>query len=223
MIHGENQAKGSGFPMAVRLITADAVTLSRLGYRAVVEASEDLMLAGQANTVTEAIALTAQCQPDVAVIDVALPDGDSPNGEHGFELARKLRADHPQLGLLLTGPENHDLVLDSLAAGLSGYLSRSAPVEVLVSAIRHAAVAPTSFTSPDLAAALIKRRHRDVLSPREQEVLHYLYKGESLTAIARKLRVTESTVRTYVARVYSKLDVHSRAEAIRIHDGPARA
>ncbi|HZM75932.1 MAG TPA: response regulator transcription factor [Candidatus Limnocylindrales bacterium] len=201
--------------MAVRLITADAVTLSRLGYRTAVQGSADLTLAGQADTVAEAITLTAECRPDVVVIDVALPDGDGAHGEHGFELARTLRAEHPQLGLLLTGPDNHDLVLDSLAAGLSGYLSRSAPVEVLISAIRHAAVAPTSFTSPDLAAALIKRRHRHVLSPREQEVLQYLHKGESLTAIARRLRVTESTVRTYVARVYSKLDVHSRAEAIR--------
>lgn len=205
--------------MAVRLITADAVTLSRLGYRVAVQASEGLTLVGQANTVTEAIALTEECRPDVVVIDVALPDTDGPNGEHGFELARKLRADYPHLGLLLTGPENHDLVLDSLAAGLSGYLSRSVPVEVLISAIRHAAVAPTSFTSPDLAAALIKRRHRHVLSPKEQEVLQYLYKGESLTVIARKLRVTESTVRTYVARVYSKLDVNSRAEAIRTIEG----
>ena len=204
--------------MAVRLITADAVTLSRLGYRMAVQANADLTLAGQANTVAEALALTAECGPDVVVIDVALPDGDKPNGEHGFELARGLRAEHSQMGLLLTGPDNHDLVLDSLAAGLSGYLSRSAPVEVLISAIRHAAVAPTSFTSPDLAAALIRRRHRHVLSPREQEVLQYLHKGESLTAIARRLRVTESTVRTYVARVYSKLDVHSRAEAIRTQE-----
>jgi DNA-binding NarL/FixJ family response regulator len=204
--------------MAVRLLTADAVTLSRLGYRTAVQANEDLTLAGQPNSASEAISMTAECRPDVVVIDVALPDGESGNGEHGFELARTLRAAHPQLGLLLTGPENHDLVLDSLAAGFSGYLSRSAPVEVLISAIRHAAVAPTSFTSPDLAAALIKRRHRHVLSPREQEVLQYLHKGESLTAIARLLRVTESTVRTYVARVYSKLDVHSRAEAIRTHE-----
>jgi len=204
--------------MVVRLLTADSVTLSLLGYRMAVQTNDDLTLAGQATTVAAAITLTAECRPDVVVIDVALPDGGSPNGEHGFELARTLRAGRPQLGVLLTGPDNHDLVLDSLAAGLSGYLSRSAPVEVLISAIRHAAVAPTSFTSPDLAAALIKRRHRNVLSPREQEVLQYLHKGESLTAIARQLRVTESTVRTYVARVYSKLDVHTRAEAIRSHE-----
>jgi len=202
--------------MAVQLITADAVTLSRLGYRTAVEACADLTLAGQANTVGETIALAGECEPDVVVIDVALPDGDG-TGDRGFELACSLRAAHPQLGLLLTGPDNPELVLNSLAAGLSGYLSRSAPVEVLISAIRHAAVAPTSFTSPDLAGALVRRRHRHVLSPREQEVLQYLHQGESLTAIARKLRVTESTVRTYVARVYSKLDVHSRAEAIRTH------
>lgn len=208
--------------MAVRLITADAVTLSRLGVRAAVQGIEDLELVGQAGTVGEAVALVAEGGPDVVVIDVALPEADS-KGERGFEFARALRAEHPRLGLLLTGPESHDLVLDSLAAGLSAYLSRSAPVEMLISAIRHAAVSPNSFTSPDLAAALIKRRSRGVLSPREQEVLQYLHKGDSLPVIARRLRVTESTVRTYVTRVYSKLDARSRAEAIRTPEGSPSA
>ena len=62
-----------------------------------------------------------------------------------------------------------------------------------------------------------------MLSPREQEILQYLHKGDSLPAIARRLRVTESTVRTYVARVYSKLDVNSRAEAIRVYERSATA
>lgn len=208
--------------MAVRLITADAVTLSRLGFRAALQGNDDLELAGQAGTVDEAAAMIAESRPDVVVIDVALPEAEF-KGERGFEFARTLRAAHPRMGLLLTGPESHDLVLDSLAAGLSAYLSRSVPIEVLISAVRHAAVAPNSFTSPDLAAALIKRRSRGVLSPREQEVLQYLHKGESLPVIARRLRVTESTVRTYVTRVYSKLDARSRAEAIRTPEGQASA
>ncbi|HEX6685096.1 MAG TPA: response regulator transcription factor [Candidatus Limnocylindrales bacterium] len=208
--------------MPVRLISADAVTLAQLGLRTAVAACDDIVLAAQAVRAGEVPPLTVQHRPDVVVIDVALPGDGDRSAETGYELAHALRTAHPQLGLLLTGPDNHDLVLQSLAAGLSGYLSRTAPVEVLISAIRHAAVAPASFTSPDLASALIRRRHQHVLSPREREVLRYLHLGESLIAIARELRVTESTVRTYVARIYSKLDVHSRAEAIRTHPGLMR-
>lgn len=200
--------------MTVRLITADAVSVAQLGYRAAVADLADLELVAQATQRTEVTALVAEHRPQVVVIDVALPDGVA-NGGHGLELARELRAEHPKLGLLLVGPGNHDLVLSSLEARLSGYLSRSVPIEMLVSAIRHAAAAPTSFTSPDLAGALLRRRHRDVLSPREQEVFQYLNSGHSLTAIAKRLRVTESTIRTYASRVYSKLQVHDRAEAIR--------
>lgn len=184
--------------MAIRLITADAVTLSRLGYVAAVANCPDLELVAQAADVDEAFALVAEHVPDVVAVDVDLP---------GLELAGELRVRHPRLGILMTGPTRNDLVIKSLEAGLSGYLPRSALVEVLLSAVRHAAVAPASFTSPLLASALARSEHHDVLSPREQQVFELLNSGVSPSSIARELHLNESTVRTYAARIYSKLEV----------------
>lgn len=184
--------------MAIRLITADSVTLSRLGYVAAVANCPDLELVGQAADVDEAFALVAEHVPDVVAVDVDLP---------GLELAGELRLRHPRLGILVTGPARDDLVIKSLEAGLSGYLPRSALVEVLLSAVRHAAVAPTSFTSPLMASAVARREHHDVLSPREQQVFTMLNSGASLSSIAGELHLAESTVRTYAARIYSKLEV----------------
>jgi len=107
------------------------------------------------------------------------------------------------------------LLVETLEAGLSAYLTRTAPLDVLLSAVRHAAVAPTSFTAPDLAAALGRRRTASVrLSRREIEVLRYLDIGANNAKIASDMRLTESTVRTYLARVYDKLGVHSRSQAL---------
>lgn len=198
--------------MAVRLLTADAVTLSRLGYAAAVAGRSDIELAGQAGDVAETLTLLQSLRPDVVAIDVELPGGDHLK-EPGLRLARELRTRHPRLGLLLLGPTSDELVIAALEADLSGYLPRTAPVGILLSAVCHASVAPTSFTSPDLAIVLLRRKHSSVLSPREQEVLQHLKSGASILAIARRLHLTESTVRTYAARLYSKLDVHNRAEA----------
>lgn len=193
--------------MTVRLVTAEPVTLTRLGYRAAVAGCPDITLIGQAGTVEEAEDLVAARDPDVVTIDMDLP---------GLDLARALRARRPHLGLIITGPEQDHLVLQSLEAGMSGYVPRTASVELLMSAVRHASVAPTSFSAPDLAAAISRRRLRSPLSPREQEIFDQLGTGASMAAIADRLRLTESTVRTYLARVYEKLDVHSRADALRV-------
>jgi DNA-binding NarL/FixJ family response regulator len=193
--------------MTVRLLTVDPVTLTRLGYRAAVAGCPDITLVGQASTCTEAMELVATRSPDVVTIDMDPP---------GLDLARTLRAAQPQLGLIMTGPEQDQLVFQSLEAGMSGYVPRTGSVELLLSAVRHASVAPTSFTAPDLAAAISRRRLRSPLSPREQEIFEQLGTGDSMATIADRLRLTESTVRTYLARLYEKLDVHSRADAIRV-------
>jgi DNA-binding NarL/FixJ family response regulator len=193
--------------MTVRLLTVDPVTLTRLGYRAAVADCADIALVGQAGTMAEATELVDVQVPDVVTIDMDLP---------GMELARSLRAASPQLGLIMTGPGHDQLVFESLEAGMSGYVPRTATVELLLSAVRHASVAPTSFTAPDLAGAIARRRLRSPLSPREQEIFEQLGTGASMAAIAGRLCLTESTVRTYLARLYEKLDVHSRADAIRV-------
>lgn len=200
--------------MTVRLVTVDSVTLVRLGYAAAVAAYPDVTLVGQATSTEEAVELVTALDPHVVTIDAALTDA---LGHSGLELAAKLRAERPTLGLVLTGPTDDDLIFKALEAGLSAYLPRTAPVELLMSAVRHAAVAPASFTAPNLAAALARRRARSAaLSPREEEILRHLNTGASLASIAGRLKLTESTVRTYVARLYDKLGVNTRAQALQV-------
>ncbi len=193
--------------MIVRLVTVDAMTLSQLGLRTAAAGCPDIALLGQATTAAEGLAMVAERQPDVVTIDLCLP---------GLELARQLRAGYPQLGVIVIGPAQDQPLYQCLEAGLSGYVPHSASVELLLSAIRHAAVAPTSFTAPDLALALARRRTSPPLSPREQELFAQLSTGASLAAIAGRLSLTESTVRTYLARLYDKLNVTSREEALRV-------
>jgi len=192
---------------AVRLVTLDATTLSQLGYRSAAADCADISLVGQAGNPAEGLALVAECRPDVVTIDLQLP---------GFELACQLRASYPLLGIIMTGPAQDKPLYQSLEAGLSGYVPHNASIRLLMSAVRHAAVAPTSFTAPDLAVALSRRRLPVALSPREQELFDQLGTGASVAAIAEKLGLTESTVRTYLARVYEKLNVHNREEALRV-------
>jgi DNA-binding NarL/FixJ family response regulator len=195
--------------MSVRLVTVDAVTLVRLGYAAAVSAYPDIALVGQATSPDEALEMVSTLEPNVVTVDTQLTDGD------GVQLAVKLRSELPHLGIVLTGPAEDELIFRALEAGLSAFLPRTATVELLMSAVRHAAVAPASFTAPNLAAALARRRARAAaLSPREEEILRFLNTGSSLASIAGQLRLTESTVRTYVARLYDKLGVHNRAQAL---------
>ena len=93
----------------------------------------------------------------------------------------------------------------------------NAPIEVLLSAFRHAAVAPASFTAPDLAQAMARhRRQHQLLSPREGEVLRALHSGSSVPQIAEAMLVSESTIKTYLSRLYDKLGVNSRAQALSV-------
>lgn len=195
----------------VRLVAVDAATLVRVGFAAAVSAYPDVTLAGTASTASEARELVTWLDPDVVAVDTWLPDAD------GLSLAAELRGERPALGVVLLAPADDDVLFRALEAGLSAVVPRQGTVEVLMASVRHAAVAPSSFTAPDLAGALARRRARSTsLSPRELEILQHLHGGLSLPAIAATLRLTESTVRTYVTRLYGKLGATSRAQALSV-------
>ncbi|GAA2511753.1 response regulator transcription factor [Pilimelia columellifera] len=193
----------------VRVLIADPHTVARLGYAAALAATPGLELVGQADRAGGARPLVVTVQPDVVLLDADLPDVD------GLTFGESLRSARPNLGLVLVGPPSDDMLFRALEERFSAYLPRSASLDVMMSAVRHAAAAPTSFTAPDLAVALGRRRAvSSALSPREAQVLRHLYVGSNNASIADKMHLTESTVRTYLARVYDKLGVRSRAEAL---------
>lgn len=195
--------------MVVRLVIAEPSTVVQMGYAAVFGSCPDIRIVGQAASATQARRLAHSLSPAVLLLDAALPGADP------FALGEELRAEAPNMGLVLVGPGEDQMIFRALEERFSAYLPRTGGVDLFVSAVRHAAAAPTAFTAPDLAAALAARRAVNaVLSAREQEVLRHLSGGLSNAAIAERMRLTESTVRTYIARLYDKLGVRSRTEAL---------
>lgn len=198
--------------MPIRLTIVDGQTLTRYGLRELVSRYPDIEIVAECQSAAEARDVVAAATPDVVTIDVVLPDGD------GLELARELRDRYADLGIvILTSLHEDDVLFRALENGASAFVPKSAPLTEVLSAIRHAAVAASSFTASGLATAVARRRSmqdRLALSPRETEVLGLLHDGLSVPAIAVEMFISVSTAKTYVARLYEKLGAANRAQAL---------
>jgi DNA-binding NarL/FixJ family response regulator len=196
----------------VKVVVVDGHTLVRYGLMGLVDREPDIEVVGSTGLGADAVHLVVAARPDVLVLDVTLPDAD------GLEVARELRSRYADLGIVLLAPNGQDDVLfEALESGVSAFVTKSAPTDEVLAAIRHAAVAATSFTATGLATAMARREQASIqplLSPREAEVLALLGEGLSVRAIAGSLCVSLSTAKTYVARLYEKLGASNRAQAI---------
>jgi DNA-binding NarL/FixJ family response regulator len=193
------------------VVLVDDHDLIRQGLSRAFERQSDFTVVGQAGSVTEAIALVEKLTPDVVVTDVRLPDGT------GLDVVRALRADRPDVGLVvLTMYAGDEQLFAALEAGASAFVAKDAPADDVVAAARHALVAPRSFTAANLADAMRRRMEPSgpKLSPREQEVLSLLAEGLGVAAIAKKIYVSESTAKTHISKIYEKLGAANRAQAI---------
>jgi DNA-binding NarL/FixJ family response regulator len=197
--------------MPIRLAVIDANTLTRYGLRELARQS-DIEIVAECQLAADAPRMVAASQPDVVTVEATLPDGD------GLRLAREFRDRYADLGIvLLTSQQEDDVLFRALETGVSAFVRKSAPLEEILAAIRHAAVAASSFTASGLAVALARLRtvqDRLVLSPREKEVLRLLHEGLSIPAIALTMYISQSTAKTYVARLYNKLGAANRAQAL---------
>jgi DNA-binding NarL/FixJ family response regulator len=202
----------NGDPMHIRLAVVDGHTLIRYGLTELAAQNPELEIVAECSSMADAVSVIQAAQPDVVTADVALPDGD------GMELARQLRDLRHDLGIvLLTSYAEDDVMFRALETGVSAFVPKTAPLEELLAAIRHAAVAASSFTAAGLAAALFRRRAMQDqfgLSGRENEVLQLLRRGMSTPEIARAMSISHSTAKTYVARLYEKLGAANRAQAL---------
>jgi DNA-binding NarL/FixJ family response regulator len=198
--------------MPIRVVIVDGYTLSRYGLRELIAHSSDIEIVGECPSTADTPRVIAETRPDVVAIEVSLPDGD------GLQLARDLRDRYADLGIVVLAVEHDDEVLfRALETGVSAFVAKTAPLEEMLGAIRHAAVAASSFTASGLAVALARRRNvqdRLALSPREREVLRWLRDGLSIPAIAQAMFISQSTAKTYVARLYDKLGAVNRAQAL---------
>jgi DNA-binding NarL/FixJ family response regulator len=193
------------------VLLIDDHELIRHGLMLAFERSGDFTVVAEAGSVSEGVRLARLHTPDVAVVDMRLPDGT------GLDATRGLRALFPDIGVvILTMYAGDDHLFAALDAGASAFVSKTAASGDVVAAARHAIESPHSFSTKDLASAMRRRLNPQgpQLSDRERQVLGLLADGLGVTAISRVLFVSDSTTKTHIARLYEKLGAANRAQAI---------
>jgi NarL family two-component system response regulator LiaR len=197
----------------IRVMLVDDHTMVRRGLAAFLRVFDDLQLAGEAESGTEAIQLCATILPDVILMDMVMPDMD------GATATRAIRQQFPQVQVIaLTSFKEGDLVKNALEAGAIGYLLKDVSADELVTAIR-AAHAGRVTLSPEAAQALVETANQPPapglsLTEREREVLALMIDGLNNTQIAGRLTVSPSTIKSHVSNILAKLGVASRTEAV---------
>ncbi|CAM02763.1 LuxR family two component transcriptional regulator [Saccharopolyspora erythraea NRRL 2338] len=201
--------------MTTRVFVVDDHEVIRRGIAALVNAESDLELIGEASTVAESLALVPQANPDVAVLDVRLPDGN------GVELCRELQSRRPGLRcLMLTSFDDHDALMDAIIAGAAGFVLKGVVSEELVNAIRTAGSGESLLSAKKTEAMLAwLRREQEQADPlreltaREREVLELIGEGLTNREISQRMFLAEKTVKNYVSQMLSKLAMRHRSEA----------
>jgi DNA-binding NarL/FixJ family response regulator len=166
---------------------------------------------GSAGNAAAAVDVVEHGEPDVAIVDIRLPDGS------GIELARRLLAGRPDLGVILyTGDSDAELLYDGLDSGARGYALKAGSTEELLQAIARVA-AGGSYVDPRLDRILLSPRATSgvpQLSPRERQIMHLMAEGLTAEAIGERLAVSVETVRTHVRNAIRKLRARNRVHAI---------
>ena len=213
--------------MSIRILVADDEEMVRMGFRLILEAEPDLEVVGEARTGAEAVELTERLRPHVVLMDIHMPEMD------GLEATRHIASLGEEVTsqvLILTTFNQEEYVFKALQAGASGYLLKRSPADQLVDGVRVVA-AGDALLSPSVTRKLIRQFTRrpgmagatnsarfsegpERLTEREREVLTLIAQGLSNAEIAAQLVISEGTVKTHVKRIYAKLKVRDRAQAV---------
>jgi DNA-binding NarL/FixJ family response regulator len=206
-------------PAKIRVLVADDQTLVRTGFRVILEAEGDIEVVAEADTGTEAIRQAQLVKPDVILMDVRMPELDGLSATEEI-----LRHPDPPTIVVLTTFDQNEYVYRALRAGAAGFLLKDAPSTRLIAAVRAAATGD-SLIEPSITQRLVERFAQPVqpqrlprelasLTERELDVLRLLARGLSNAEIAAELVVAETTVKTHVARILTKLGVRDRVQAV---------
>jgi DNA-binding NarL/FixJ family response regulator len=208
--------------MTIRVLLVDDQPLLRTGFRMILEAEPDMLVVGEASDGAQAVELVASAMPDVVLMDIRMPRMD------GLEATRRIVGPHrdgPVKVLVLTTFDLDEYVMEALRSGASGFLLKDAPADDLVDAIRVVA-AGDAIVAPKITRRLLDRfaahlpakdapapASLESLTDRETEVLRLIARGMSNAEIAEQLFVSETTVKTHVGHVLTKLGVRDRVQA----------
>lgn len=201
--------------MAIRVLLVDDHEIVRRGLRDLLDGEPGISVVAQAGTVAEALTMASARTPDVAVVDVRLPDGD------GVALCRSLRALEPAPAcLVLTAFDDERALVEAILAGASGYLLKQVRGQDVVHAVREVA-AGRSLLDPVTTARVLERMRRSAepdalaeLTERERTVLELMGEGLSNKEIGARLFLAEKTVKNYVTSVLAKLGMERRTQAV---------
>ncbi|MFD7083120.1 response regulator [Streptomyces sp. NPDC059918] len=206
--------------MPIRALIADDQIMIRQGFTALLDAEPDIQIVGQAADGLEAVTMARQLRPDVILMDIRMP------GLNGIEATRQILQDPDSTTriLVLTTFDLDEYVYQALRAGASGFLLKEASAEQLADAVRIVA-AGEALLAPSITKRLLSRFARmgaphltppgpdSPLTEREGEVLLLIAQGLSNSEIATRLVIAEQTVKTYVSRILTKLDLRDRTQA----------
>jgi two-component system response regulator NreC len=206
--------------MTIRLLLVDDHAVVRSGLRMLLESEDDLDIIGEAGTAREALEAVAALHPDLALIDIGLPDMS------GIEVTRKIKQSWPEVSVVaLTIHEDEEYFFQMLQAGASGYVPKRAAPEELLTAIRAAAIGEV-YLYPSMTKLLVKDyvssgkeaaplEALNELTDREREVLSRLADGASNQEIADALTISHKTVGRHRENIMHKLNLHSRTELVK--------
>ncbi len=199
-----------------RVVLADDHQLMRAGLRVLLDAMPDIEVVGEAGDGFEALHLVARFEPEVALLDIAMP------GMTGLAVLREVRAKHPKTKvLMLSMYDGRDYVTEAIRSGAAGYLIKDAAVDELARALAAVARGET-YLSPSISSQLAQaimsptaKAADSELTPRQEEVLRLVARGHSSKEIALELKLSIKTVETHRAQIMDRLDIRDLAGLVR--------
>jgi two-component system, NarL family, response regulator DevR len=199
----------------VRVFLLDDHDIVRRGLTHMFERESDIEVVGEAGTAEEALSRIPPTRPDVALLDVRLPDGD------GVEVCREIRSRHPEIQcLMLTSFSDDEALFDAIMAGASGFILKRVKSEEIVQAVRSVANGQ-SLLDPAVTGRVLERLRKGpeederlaTLSPQERNILELIADGLTNRQIAAKINLAEKTVKNYVSNLLTKLGMERRTQA----------
>jgi two-component system, NarL family, response regulator DevR len=199
----------------VRVFLLDDHDIVRRGLTHLFETQDDIEVVGEAGTAEEALSRIPPTRPDVALLDVRLPDSD------GVEVCREIRSRHPEIQcLMLTSFADDEALFDAIMAGASGFILKQIKSEEIVEAVRFVAKGQ-SLLDPAVTGRVLERLRKGPeedellaqLSPQERNILNLIADGLTNRQIAEQIHLAEKTVKNYVSNLLSKLGMERRTQA----------